>query len=355
MTVTYNEIVKHEQFDEMIIITHSMGGIITREFLRQNPDIASKVKGVIHGVQPASGATIFYCYFKCGAKHFAGSELGDVVLSTILGNSKQEFAALCSDLPGALELAPTNYFNQVGILAGKWLECDESLESKYGLNSTVNKDDIFSCYLDNQGILGLYDNQISDQVNDILRRNIGRAREFHNRLRLWTHPNTYELSSTGVKTKQGVRIRENFVTPENMIRYQKDRSFLDHMNLSKEQIKLRDAFIEKIIFAESGSERAKYRLTDEDKKRLMMGWYKDYWNFQDYRVEIEVIDTEDGDGTVPIKSQRVLSTNNESKSNIKNEEIEKVKYLSDKVEHGEIYNNADVITNIIKIIRGIQI
>lgn len=351
----YNEIVKYEQFDEMIIITHSMGGIITREFLRQNPDMASKVKGVIHGVQPASGASIFYCYFKCGAWPFREKGLMNIFLPTILGKNKLQFATLCSDLPGAIELAPTNYFNQGGVLTGKWLECDESLESKYGLNRSVNKDDIFSCYLDNQGILGLSDDKIEKKLNYLLRENIEKARKFHTRLRLWTHPNTFELSSTGVKTKQGVRIRENFVTPENMIRYQKDRSFLDHMNLSKEQIKLRDAFIEKIIFAESGSERAKYRLTDEDKKRIMMGWYKDYWNFQDYRVEIEVLETEDGDGTVPINSQRVLSTNNESKNNIKNDSAKKIEYLSQGVKHSDIYKNEAVIDNVIKIIREIKI
>ena len=351
----YNEIVKYEQFDEMIIITHSMGGIITREFLRQNPDIASKVKGVIHGVQPASGATIFYCYFKCGASHFRDEGISGSVLATILGNKKSQFATLCSDLPGAIELAPTNYFNQDGILDGKWLECDESLESKYRLNTTVNKDDVFSCYMDNQGIFGLSDSEIGRTVNFQLRRNIGLARIFHNRLRLWTHPNTYELSSTGVKTKQGVRIRENFVTPENMIHYQKDRSFFNHMNLSKEQKKLRDIFIARIRSAETGSVRAKYHLTDEDKKRLMMGWYKDYWNFQDYRVEIEVLETEDGDGTVPINSQRVLSTNNESKSNIKNDTVEKIEYLSQGVKHSDIYKNEAVIDNVMKIIREIKI
>jgi pimeloyl-ACP methyl ester carboxylesterase len=40
------------QCDKVILISHSMGGLVCRAYARQHPD---KVLGVIHGVQPAVG------------------------------------------------------------------------------------------------------------------------------------------------------------------------------------------------------------------------------------------------------------------------------------------------------------
>ncbi|MFC2289905.1 MAG: esterase/lipase family protein, partial [Treponema lecithinolyticum] len=136
----YNKIKEEQETDEMIIITHSMGGLVAREFLRQNPQAAQKIKAVIHGVQPVQGAVQFYAYFKCGARHFsAWWDIPGIILANILGATKKDFAALCSDIPGAIELAPVSNGDKQ-----QWLSWDAQLEQEYGMQ--VQKDDMFGCY-----------------------------------------------------------------------------------------------------------------------------------------------------------------------------------------------------------------
>ncbi|MGP1510505.1 MAG: esterase/lipase family protein, partial [Treponema lecithinolyticum] len=202
----YDKIKEEQETDEMIIITHSMGGLVAREFLRQNPQAAQKIKAVIHGVQPVQGAVQFYAYFKCGARHFSPWwDIPGTILGNILGASKKDFAALCSDIPGALELAPT-----VNSKEKQWLDWDEKLEQTYDIRA--QKQDIFSCYEDTSGILGFTDKSFNPTVNKLITDNINLSKAFHKKLELYCHDRTYVLSSSLVKTVQSVHIKPNNIT-----------------------------------------------------------------------------------------------------------------------------------------------
>lgn len=87
-----------EQADAMkvILVTHSMGGIVSRALTQlQGYD---KVLGVVHGVQPASGAPAIYHHMRCG---YEGA------VQIILGSNAGEVTAVVGRSPGGLELMPT--------------------------------------------------------------------------------------------------------------------------------------------------------------------------------------------------------------------------------------------------------
>ena len=87
---------------QVILVTHSMGGLVVRGMLSGVPDSASRVLGVIHGVQPASGAPSAYKRMRAG---FEG------VLSGILGVSATEAVPELANAPALLEMLPFATYN----------------------------------------------------------------------------------------------------------------------------------------------------------------------------------------------------------------------------------------------------
>lgn len=81
----------------MILVTHSMGGLVARA-CAQLPEMAERILGVVHGVMPALGAPATYKRIRAG---FEGA--GQVVL----GRNAAECTAVMANAPGPLELLPT--------------------------------------------------------------------------------------------------------------------------------------------------------------------------------------------------------------------------------------------------------
>ena len=91
---------------EVIIISHSMGGLVTRSALLQYADLSSKVVGVLHIQQPVTGATVFDPRrFYTGAIGPFDNPLPLGIL--IMGTDPQKFALTVCGLRGPLELLPT--------------------------------------------------------------------------------------------------------------------------------------------------------------------------------------------------------------------------------------------------------
>jgi hypothetical protein len=102
-------ILAHAKTKKCVIITHSMGGLVTRAALKGSQSLRDMTLGVLHGVQPVTGAPVMFRRLITGAKtEFDGSDLTSVVLSTIQGSTGDKFAALMSVLPGAMQLLPSN-------------------------------------------------------------------------------------------------------------------------------------------------------------------------------------------------------------------------------------------------------
>lgn len=102
--------------EKVIVITHSMGGIVARSASELH-GARSSILGVIHGVQPATGAAAAYWRMKAG---FEG--IGPT--SRILGNSGPTVTAVLGNMPGGLELLP-NKFYRSGHDERGWLRITE--------------------------------------------------------------------------------------------------------------------------------------------------------------------------------------------------------------------------------------
>ncbi|VGO08460.1 hypothetical protein AMB3_0821 [plant metagenome] len=99
--------------DKVILVTHSMGGLVARRYAQRHPD---DVLGIVHGVQPAIGAGAAYARVRAGwesPKFRWGSPLestSNAVTSHILGANGREVSAIFGNAPGPLELLPTRQY-----------------------------------------------------------------------------------------------------------------------------------------------------------------------------------------------------------------------------------------------------
>lgn len=92
---------KHQMVAEkVIVVTHSMGGMVSRALTEIHQ--CEQVLGVVHGVQPATGAPATYKRMRAG---FEG------VAKVVLGRNAAEVMAVLANAPGGLELLPTADYN----------------------------------------------------------------------------------------------------------------------------------------------------------------------------------------------------------------------------------------------------
>jgi len=89
---------------KVILITHSMGGLVGRRAAQIAPD---KILGVIHGAQPVMGAPVLYRRFRSGMEIDGFFDIPGRVFAGIAGGTEEKVAAQIACAPGPLELAPT--------------------------------------------------------------------------------------------------------------------------------------------------------------------------------------------------------------------------------------------------------
>ncbi len=88
--------------EKVILITHSMGGIVSRA-ASELAGGRSLIIGIVHGVQPVTGAPAAYWRMKAG---FEGTDsLG--MVQKALGNNGPKVTAVLGNIPGGLQLLPT--------------------------------------------------------------------------------------------------------------------------------------------------------------------------------------------------------------------------------------------------------
>lgn len=191
--------------DQVILLTHSMGGLVGRACTSLVGG-AAKILGIVHAVMPTIGAPAIYKRMRAG---FEGVE------QIILGRDAAEATCVLAHAPGALELLPTEeYFAKMGqkrhwlrathpgsgmqrnspdvdTLLGEgnpydtiylsnnptdwWRLVKEDLIDPAGTDKkklAANPDDV-------QGVFGIYTD------------NLEIARIFHQQLKNQYHPNTY--------------------------------------------------------------------------------------------------------------------------------------------------------------------
>ena len=122
--IAENQKIDHE-CNKVIIVTHSMGGLVARAYCKENQD---KVHGVIHGVMPATGAPPMYKRMRAG---FGGVETEQIdgftdklmggATAMIMGGDGYKVTAVLASCVGALELAPTMDYGRTKSTVKQWL------------------------------------------------------------------------------------------------------------------------------------------------------------------------------------------------------------------------------------------
>ncbi|MFF5864584.1 esterase/lipase family protein [Pseudomonas sp. NPDC012596] len=111
----------YETADSVIIVTHSMGGLVARAMVGIHE--YSQIYGVIHGAMPATGAPAAYRRIRAG---FEGDGIQGFIARQILGPTATETTAVLAFSRGGLELLPSKQY------AGgdKWLFAQKEGEPK---------------------------------------------------------------------------------------------------------------------------------------------------------------------------------------------------------------------------------
>lgn len=168
---------------QVIVITHSMGGLVARACQQLN-GMQEAIAGMVHGVMPSVGAAVAYRRCKIGMRD------EDAVAGMVIGSTGQEVTAVFAQAPGALQLLPTKQYRSDWLTidgpSGKSLETEPSTSDPY--KDIYLREDrwwglIRKEWLNPPGGTGLKWGQFT--------WNIGFARKFHDSIQNAYHPNTY--------------------------------------------------------------------------------------------------------------------------------------------------------------------
>jgi pimeloyl-ACP methyl ester carboxylesterase len=186
--------------DRVILVTHSMGGLVARACAKRIPD---RIAGVIHGVMPALGAPAAYRRMTCG------TEAQDIVgkfTAMILGKTTYDTTPVLATSPGALELLPNHLY------PGPWLHVGVAQPSGRGDGGETVVDYLrlpndatpnpYDFYRNMRPWYRLVDPALADPagkfaklpggIERVIKDAVGTAEWFHtNYLGDYYHPNTY--------------------------------------------------------------------------------------------------------------------------------------------------------------------
>ncbi|HEY8210033.1 MAG TPA: hypothetical protein VIG99_21255, partial [Myxococcaceae bacterium] len=100
------EVKKKYKANKVIVVTHSMGGLVTGGALWIH-SMSSDVAGVVHGVMPATGAGTLYWRMKGGLER---TGFASRIAAWVLGVNGEETVAMVGNMPGGLQLLPSKLY-----------------------------------------------------------------------------------------------------------------------------------------------------------------------------------------------------------------------------------------------------
>jgi pimeloyl-ACP methyl ester carboxylesterase len=190
-----NEIIKFwldrkQQCSQVILVTHSMGGLVARACAKRIPD---KILGIVHGVMPALGAPVCYRRIACG------TEPGDFIankFAEIAGRTEDDTTPVMATAAGPLELLPNNQYPK------PWLHATfETGDGKRLAHLNLPSGNVYDMYRDTTSWYRMIDPALADpadkfkgptRVADEIKKAITQAERFHTTvLGDYYHPNSY--------------------------------------------------------------------------------------------------------------------------------------------------------------------
>jgi len=246
-----NDVYKKRNCKKVILVTHSMGGLVARSAYMLH-GAKDKILGIVHGVQPSNGSPAAYWRMKGGferphsvpettlmhwfknpvktLKHKTKSAFNSVrgtATAWTLGTDGEEVTALLGNMPGGLELLPNKqYKNNDG-----W-DCWLEIIDEEGNRKALPKSDP---YTDIYRVQDVYYRLVNpDWLNpggkkktsvekvgpwDSYLENLDVAETFHDNLATGKlHPETYQFYSSGIASADRVVFKSVEDTLKNAIK-----------------------------------------------------------------------------------------------------------------------------------------
>jgi pimeloyl-ACP methyl ester carboxylesterase len=183
---------------KVLLVTHSMGGLVARALCRDRAYARKNILGVVHVAQPAAGAAATYKRMRAG---FEGAA------QIVLGRNAREVTAVLGKAPGGLELLPFAEYNN-----GKpWLTCPEDIAKGPGNTPTlqlpVNGDPYTDIYMSKEwyGLVPEFNERLLQRIPGVSKKprqwfneEIGGVQDFHKSIAACCHPCTYALWSSSM-------------------------------------------------------------------------------------------------------------------------------------------------------------
>jgi len=205
---------------QVAIVTHSMGGLVTRR-CAQLPGMAAKIAGVVHGVMPATGAAVAYRRCKLGVKE------EDYGVGLVMGSNGKEVTAVFAQAPGALQLLPTAAYGM------GWLKVTDPKGTVHVCEPT--KDPYVDIYLRRDRWWGLVREEwLSPTGGEAIKwttykKNISAARDFHGVIRGSYHPNSYVYYGADPKFRSFGNITWNLEEGDALTTSRMDPDVVSHL------------------------------------------------------------------------------------------------------------------------------
>lgn len=189
---------------KVLLVTHSMGGLVGRRVAQLVPD---KILGVVHGVQPVTGAPVVYRRFKSGTEAGGFFDLAGIGAAVVLGWDAADTTCVLGNSPGPMELLPTRHYGP------GWLRIKDGKGNEFRLPQG-DPAAILEGRMEADPYAGIYEVSALDKwwgmvdpglldpagkLNDnddmpprkYFLKQLGFAKKFHDALGLACHPNTY--------------------------------------------------------------------------------------------------------------------------------------------------------------------
>jgi pimeloyl-ACP methyl ester carboxylesterase len=179
---------------KVILVTHSMGGLVARRAAQKAGD---SILGVVHSVQPVGGAPVVYRRFRAGTEAKGALNIPAALAAAIIGWDAADVTCVMANSPGPLELLPTKHYPP-GWLRFESRHGGEIKELMPGLPVSDPYEEIYSRTVKDVW-WGMIDDTLLDPANlagkktptQLYSEAITKARTFHERLKLECHPVTY--------------------------------------------------------------------------------------------------------------------------------------------------------------------
>jgi pimeloyl-ACP methyl ester carboxylesterase len=189
---------RRQQCTQVILVTHSMGGLVARACAKRIPD---KILGVVHGVMPALGAPVCYRRIACGTEASSpnNSGIGNIAagkFADIAGRTEADTTAIMATAAGPLELLPNNQYPKPWLFASV-----ENGEEKSLAQLNPPNGNVYDLYRDTTSWYRMIDPALADpadkfadatEVAGRIKKAIDQAERFHTTvLGNYYHPNSY--------------------------------------------------------------------------------------------------------------------------------------------------------------------